>query len=681
MRREPVSRPRRCGARMQGPESWGTAARMHRARVGAAVRVGAAMRVSAAARLAPLATVLAAALAGCAAPAAPAATESLAFDSGASRARAALARGDVDAADAELKLAIQADPLDAESHHVLACLLARRGEREQAIVGFQRAVAADPTDADAAYNCGTLLLVRGDPVRAARWLETAVGIRPDAPRMMNNLAKAYFLAGLPELAMAAYDETLRHDATNAAALRGLAALAEAGGLAAEAAEYRRRLEAVGGAAAIGVPDTADPSEVQRALREPAPSDGEASGGSDAGAAVPGSDASAHLAVRSLRELLRDLPTVTVERRGDRTVVAGWTNGAAERELLGRVLATHPDVLDLTGDGAGDPRRMIEVDATIFLVLDLDSSSYGFNFLRLIDTTFSYFATDHDRAGTGFTAPGSTGLVGDAMQQGWMFTAAVDYDVNIANAAQQRVAVLARPHLTTLSGTPAKFLAGGEYVFRVAGNISGDIKPYPFGTTLSVTPTLLRDATAEGRPRVHMKVNAGRTSILAFLTEDDPSGSTVFDKLEVSSEAVLAVDQTLVLSGLSLRENRTLRSGVPLLMDVPLLGYLFSTETEVESNTAVVMLLTPRDPGYYDERNRSELARFVDERREYMQARAAGDEAMRQFTERHPDWAKIPPNRFASHFFLLRTSEMYRAVSGRDLTTETLEFGLLNGDGN
>jgi len=35
-----------------------------------------------------------------------------------------------------------------------------------------------------------------------------------------------------------------------------------------------------------------------------------------------------------------------------------------------------------------------------------------------------------------------------------------------------------------------------------------------------------------------------------------------------------------------------------------------------------------------------------------------------------------PNRFASHFFLMKTSELYRAVSGEDLSSEALDLDLL-----
>jgi Tfp pilus assembly protein PilF len=602
--------------------------------------------------------------------AACASTSPQAPQSHATDATEALARGDMERADLDLKLAIQADPLDAQSHHRLACLLAQRGEREQALVGFQRALTIDPADASAAYDAGTLLLQRGDAVAAASLLESAAAIRPNDPRTYNNLAKAYFLAGLPEYAFAAYEETLRHDPTNVVALRGLTTIADAAGIGAAADDYRRRLAATGAPTRVGPVEAAaaDPDAPPPTTSpETAPPDGQGGGARDG--ADPDVDA--------LRPLVRDLPNVKVERRGERVVLVGWTTGPKERELLARVLAGSPDVLDMTTDDTGDPRRMVEVDATLFVVIELDTSSVGFNFLDLVHTSFSYFATDHARNGTGFTAPGSTGVVGSAFQQGWMATASVDYDVNIANAAQDRVAVLARPHLTTLSGTPAKFLSGGEIVYKVSGNISGDIKPYPFGTTLDVTPTVLREPAEDGRPRIHLKVDAGRKSALAALTNvADPSGQTVFDKVEVSSEAVLGVGQTLILSGLSQRERRTGQSGVPILGSIPILKYFFSQTTTAESNTAVVILLTPRDPGYFDAKQREEIAKFAEKRRAFIEARRGGAEGMRKFVERYPDWYQMAPNRFATHFFLMQTSELYRAVSGQDLATESLEFDLL-----
>ena len=265
----------------------------------------------------------------------------------------------------------------------------------------------------------------------------------------------------------------------------------------------------------------------------------------------------------------------------------------------------------------------------------------------------------------------------AFQSGWIFSAAVDYSVNIANAATQQVAVLARPHLTTLSGTPATFLAGGEIVFKVSGINSGDIKPYPFGTSLKVTPTLLRTLGDDG-PLVHIAVEAGRTSVLELLSGFQTVDQVSFDKVTVASQTIVGLGRTLILSGLNQRESRTGRAGVPGLMCVPILKYLFSTKSVVQNDTAVIILLTPRDPAYMGEQNRVALSKFVEKRRAYVQAKQGTAEDMRRFRQQYPDWDQVAPNRFASHFFLVNNSELYRAVSAQEVVSDALDLDILSG---
>ena len=588
-------------------------------------------------------------------------------------ARDALTKGDAVTATIEVKLALQENPLNAAAHFLLASLLALQGENDQAIVGFQRVLTLDPANPEALYNLGTMLLWRGEPLAASRLLENAVSIRPDHVQSYNNLAKAYFLTGLPEMAIGAYQDALNHDPSNTIALKNLEVLAEGAGLHETAKAYRKRLEALGLAqtalpavepitllpnwplakATVGPPLPAPPPAIH----------------------APKPEARIDVEVNALRELLRDLSHVTVERRGGRLTLTGWTGSPKEKEMLGKIIAGRQDVLDLTTDDIGDTRHMIEVDAVLFVVIRQDQLNAGFNFLNLIHTNFTYFANGNAN-GVGLAAPGTTGQVINLAQHGWLFIAAVDYNVNIANANNTKIAILARPHLTALSGSSATFIAGADVVFSVSGLNSGDIKPYPVGTTFKVIPTLLRTPSEDGRPQVRLTVEAGRKSLLP--NQNLPAtttNATVFDDVQVNSEAVIGIDQTLILSGLSQREAQTNLSGVPGLMYIPIIKYLFSTKTTIVRDNAVIILLTPRDPAYWGEKNRKELDAFVELRRAFLLARQGTPEDMQHFREHYPNSDEIPPNRFASHFFLMKTSELYRKVSGQDLKSDALDIDI------
>ena len=603
----------------------------------------------------------------------------------------ALKKGKEDKASRELKLALQADPLDSRAHYMLAVLLARKGEEDQAMVGFRRAIMTDPTHTEALHNLGTLLLQRGEAVPAAEVLEAAVNNDPDYIPAYNSLAKAYFLAELPELSIATYKEVLRRDASNSTASQNLALLVAQAQPETETTEQPKpdgtegkSIEEQMGEIQADLPvvdkppDSADDSAKQQ------------DGPGTSKAPPTGKDkepgpASQKLNAEVLGKLTRDLPYLTVEEVDGTLALTGWTRDKMDREILNRILSRWPAILNLTEVDAGDPQRMLEVDVVLFVVTSQDSESIGFNFLRLVNVSYTYFNANNnlnfpgDGAWKGVAGAPNLGSILKIPHWGSLFVASVDYDVNIANASDDRVAVLARPHLTTLNGTPANFLAGGEIVFRVSGIKSGDIKPYPFGTSLTVTPTLLRTPGRDGTLRVHLNIQAQRTSVLEFLTAQSSEDEVVFDKLTVNSQAILDLGQTLILSGLNQREARTRRSGVPILKEIPLLKYFFSQKTTVEDNTAVIILLTPRDPAYNDDQNRRSLAAFVQKRRAFVEATQGTEQEMLRFHKRYPDYKRIAPNRYASHFFLLESSDLYRRVSGEDLIDEDLDLHLLEGE--
>ena len=200
---------------------------------------------------------------------------------------------------------------------------------------------------------------------------------------------------------------------------------------------------------------------------------------------------------------------------------------------------------------------------------------------------------------------------------------------------------------------------------------------PFGTSLDITPTLLRSQDADGTPRVRVVVKAGRRSILSLQSpEAKATGDTVYDNVSVTSEAVLNLNQTLILTGLSQRERRESRSGIPGLKSIPIIKYLFSENIAITSDVAIIILLTPRDPAYWDQQNQQALAEFVEKRRAYVQAWRVTRRTCSASRSTTRTGASLHPTGLPSHFFLMDNSEVYRRASGIDLANENLEFDLL-----
>ena len=78
--------------------------------------------------------------------------------------------------------------------------------------------------------------------------------------------------------------------------------------------------------------------------------------------------------------------------------------------------------------------------------------------------------------------------------------------------------------------------------------------------------------------------------------EPPSGSPRFLKREAETSVVLLNNQTLVLGGLIRSQKTNVRSGIPFLSLIPVLGYLFGSTNEVIEKTELLILITPRVVG-------------------------------------------------------------------------------------
>ena len=166
--------------------------------------------------------------------------------------------------------------------------------------------------------------------------------------------------------------------------------------------------------------------------------------------------------------------------------------------------------------------------------------------------------------------------------------AVDIDFVLSVLHQQVEAkLLANPRILVLDNEPANFEIIREIPYRELRQVARE-DPMTYtefknvGIHLKVTPHIARD----GMIRLHIEPELG---VVVGLNAE---GAPIVDTRRANTVAMIRDGQTIAMSGLRKRQTTKDISKVPLLADLPLIGGLFKSETElVEINELVVFITT------------------------------------------------------------------------------------------
>lgn len=149
-------------------------------------------------------------------------------------------------------------------------------------------------------------------------------------------------------------------------------------------------------------------------------------------------------------------------------------------------------------------------------------------------------------------------------------------------------VQAMPQITTLDNKTARIFVGNEITFltaSAAGGAGGAVTLQPVqveaGIELEVTPHI----TADGRVRLALRAENSNP------TQTDNNLLNV-SRQQAENEVLVADGETVVIGGLTVTRVTETRSGIPFLMDLPLLGALFRTTNREESKQDLLILVTP-----------------------------------------------------------------------------------------
>ena len=156
----------------------------------------------------------------------------------------------------------------------------------------------------------------------------------------------------------------------------------------------------------------------------------------------------------------------------------------------------------------------------------------------------------------------------------------------ALAANGHAKLVARPAVLTLDNIEAHLESTQTIYVRVPGTYSNDLFNIIVGTTLRVTPHIVDEG---GQRKIKLQVRVEDGTPLPATVDQIPT----VQRNSVTTQAVLAEDQSLFIGGLSREDKQLQERGIPWLKDLPRIGALFRTTVSTSEKIERYVLLTPR----------------------------------------------------------------------------------------
>jgi pilus assembly protein CpaC len=138
-------------------------------------------------------------------------------------------------------------------------------------------------------------------------------------------------------------------------------------------------------------------------------------------------------------------------------------------------------------------------------------------------------------------------------------------------------------LITANGNEASYSSGGEVNLSVQGALTAEIRRIEFGSLIRVLPRYDR---ATGR--IELTIAAD----VSDLTDDRGSGVPGRTVSRLETLVNLEMGQAVMLAGLTAHTEAGGKTGLPLLSQIPVLGYLFGSHANREEKTQNVLFIVP-----------------------------------------------------------------------------------------
>jgi general secretion pathway protein D len=308
----------------------------------------------------------------------------------------------------------------------------------------------------------------------------------------------------------------------------------------------------------------------------------------------------------LAKVLQDIPkepTGTQKGKAPAPIVSGKVRITADKATNSLIIMADKEdylVLEEVIKKLDIPRSMVYIESLIMEVNMDKSLDIGIDWQAFGQVTIDGKET---AVGGGF----SQGFVGpEKLLSGGLSLGLISEPVTIAGLTVSNIAaivsavktdddfrILSTPQVLTTDNEEARITVGENRPYQTRATTDqsgGTFESFEYrdvGKILKITPHV-----TEGR-LVRMKISLEVTNIDLASTLSTSTTLPVTQKRTVDTTVIVKDNQTVVIGGLIDDSTTTNENKVPVLGDVPILGWMFRSRSEKNEKTNLYIFLTPK----------------------------------------------------------------------------------------
>jgi len=246
-----------------------------------------------------------------------------------------------------------------------------------------------------------------------------------------------------------------------------------------------------------------------------------------------------------------------------------------------------------------PPRQIKISAQLLEVNSRSLTELGINWTlngasggRVANPSNDVLRTDGNEAAAGDNVAETRHntrqmldyLGDDAAGQFWVKTIQSSWNLEARISAlvdDGKGKILAHPEITTIDNSEARIQMGQKVPIKQFDQSGNTIVTFEeVGTLLKVTPHITSDS------KILMHLQPERSSY------EFGQAGVIINTSNAETNVVVENGQTAVIGGLTTQDEIENHVGLPILKDIPILGYLFSYKKKEITNRDLVIFVTP-----------------------------------------------------------------------------------------